>query len=106
MKMAPGRGVEGAWNFPGDQGIPSLVPGMLGKGGGKERLAVRMNGMAANLFARAELHNFAEIHHGNFCAHVGGNGQIMADENITVAESFLQAGQQIDDLRPDRYIEG
>src|SRR5215468_2603009 len=55
--------------------------------------------------ARTDLDNFAQIHHRDPVAYALDHSDIMGDEEIGKTELGLEAHQQIDDLRLDRYIE-
>jgi hypothetical protein len=53
-----------------------------------------------------QLHDLAEIHHGDPVAHVPDHGKIMSDDHEGQPEALLQVFEQIDDLRLDRHVEG
>jgi hypothetical protein len=57
------------------------------------------------LLGLADLHDPAEVHHGDPVAHVADHGQVVRDEDVGEPQLLLQLGQQVDDLRLDGDIE-
>src|SRR6267154_5793614 len=53
----------------------------------------------------ALLDDLAEIHDRDRVAHMRDRGEVMRDEQVGQPEFFLQIAEQVQDLRPDRYVE-
>ncbi len=64
-----------------------------------------MTRRAADLLDIALLDEAAEIHHPDGIGHVLDQGQVMSDDDVGQGELGLEVGQQVDDLRLDRYVE-
>ena len=60
----------------------------------------------AQRVALASLDDLAQVHHRDAVADVRHRGQVMADKQIAHAQELLQVFELVDDLRPDRHIEG
>src|SRR3984893_14231027 len=52
------------------------------------------------------LDDFAQIHDRNPVAHVPDNREVMRNENVGQPELLLKVGQQVENLRLDRNVEG
>jgi hypothetical protein len=57
-------------------------------------------------FRVANLDQFAQVHDTNPITHMLDRGQVVADQEIGDTELSLQIFQEIENLRPDRDIEG
>ena len=54
---------------------------------------------------RGLLHDLTEVHHGHPLREVADDAEIVRDEHVSEAELALQLRQQVQDLRPHRYIQ-
>ena len=53
-----------------------------------------------------KFHRSSQIHNHDSVADMFHHREIMTDEDVSCATLLLKVPQQIDDLRPHRYIEG
>ena len=61
--------------------------------------------LADQVARRGQFHGAAQIHHHDAVRDMFDHAQIMGDENHRQAHLFLQIGQQVHHLRPDRHIQ-
>ena len=79
----------------------------IGRGdGGEENLRVGMLGGGKDLFAGADFYDLSKMHDRHARRKIPDHGQVVGDEEISEVELFLQADQEVDDLRLDRNVEG
>ena len=71
----------------------------------QQRLRVRVGGRRVQLLGRADLHQLAEVHHGDDVGDVAHDGQVVGDEQVRQVELVLQVLQQVDDAGLDRHVE-
>ena len=74
--------------------------------GSKQCLCVWVQRVRAELAAFRYLNKLTKIHHRNAMTDMGHGGEIMADEQVTDAQSRLKMLQLAHNLRPDGHIQG
>ena len=52
------------------------------------------------------LDDLAGVHHGDPVAHAGDDAEVVGDQQHGDVEALLQIGEEIEDLRLDRHVEG
>ena len=72
---------------------------------GHELLRVGMPRLFEDRAPRPDFHDLAQVHHGHAMADAFDHGHVVGDEQVGKPELGLQVEQQVDDLRPDRYVE-
>src|SRR5262245_19417929 len=72
----------------------------------QERFRIRVLGVGVELLGGRDLHDLAEVHHGDARADVLDDREVVGDEDVREAELRLQILQQVDDLCLDRHVEG
>src|SRR4051812_963470 len=65
-----------------------------------------MAGVRVERLAVGDLHDLAEVHHGDAVAHVPYHGQVVRDEHDREPELALQVAKKVEDLGLDRDVEG
>ena len=88
---------------------PLAAVGQVGIGyghGREQRRRVRVTWPLVQLVGGGDLDDLAEVHHRDPVAHVRDDGQVVGDEDVGERELALQVGQQVDDLRLDRDVQG
>ena len=71
----------------------------------KQRLGIRMFRRLEQRLGAGDLHDPADIHHGDAVADVLHHAQIVRDEQVGKAQPILQIEHQVEYLRLHRYIE-
>ena len=84
--------------------LAALV-GALDRHGREQGLRVGVRRPLVHVVAAADLHDLAEVHHGDPVGHVADDGQIVSDEDVREPELPLQRLEQVDHLRSDRDVE-
>ena len=72
---------------------------------GEQCLGVGVVRAAVDRLAVTDLHDLAEVHHGDLGAEVTHDGQVVGDEEERHVELALDVLEQVDDLRLDRDVE-
>jgi len=80
VKAATRRRVEGAGHLSAEDDLLFLLVGVRWKGGGEERLGVRVERVGTELQAVGHLHELPQIHHRDLLADVRDGRQIVGDE--------------------------
>ena len=106
MKIASRRGVEGAGHVAAEADL--LLLGLrVGDGhGGKEGLGIRVVRRIVDFLRRPDLHDAAQVHHGDVVGEVAHHAQVMGDEDHGGAEGLLDLQQQVDHRRLHRHVQG
>ena len=73
--------------------------------GGEQRLGIRMMRAAEDALGGAELHDAAEIEHGDLVGEIPHDAQVMRDEDIAHLPLGLEVGEEIEDRRLHRDVE-
>jgi hypothetical protein len=60
---------------------------------------------AVDLLGIGDLHDPAEVHHGDPVRDVPDDGQVVRDEDVGQLELVLQVLEQVDHLRLDRHVQ-
>src|SRR6202050_1114010 len=104
VEVAAARPVDGARRIPGqhDPG-PLRVRLRVGR---KQRLGVGVAWLGEQRLPAGELDDPAEVHHRHPVRHVLDQREVVRDEHVGEAAILLQVLHQVDDLCPDRDVEG
>ena len=90
-----------------DDLLAGVGPVGIGHGHGRQqRRRVRVPRTLVEVVDTGDLDDLAEVHHRDPVADVPYDGQVVGDEDVGEGELALQIGEQVDDLRLDRDVEG
>ena len=65
-----------------------------------------MGGRGVEVGGRGVLDDLAGVHHGDAVAHAGDDAEVVGDQQHGDVEALLQVGEEVEDLRLDRHVEG
>ena len=85
--------------------VPPAEIAHLGRGG-EERLGIGVQGVVEDGLGVAQLHHLTQVHDGHPVAQVLHHAQVVADEEVGEAQLFLQLPQEVQNLGPDRHVQG
>ena len=65
-----------------------------------------MGGRGVEVGGGGVLDDLAGVHHGDSVAHPGDDAEVVGDQQHGDVEALLKVGEQVEDLRLDRHVEG
>ena len=89
VEAAARRHVQRAGNLPGDGLFFLLIVWAGRQSGSEQRPGLRVERIFAKLLALGQLHNLAQVHHGDAMAHVSDGGEVVAYEEVAHAQVGL-----------------
>ena len=105
VELAARRRIARAGHVAGQQDALHFVVGVGAGHRREERLGVGVTRRGVELLGRRQLHDAAQIHHGDPVADVLHDREIMRDEQVGKPQVLLQIVQQVEHLRLDRDIQ-
>src|ERR1700674_1417465 len=106
VKAAAGGRPQRARHLAGEDDLVAPLVGMGWERRREQRLGVGMLRRAGEGASVALLDDLAQIHDRDRVAYMGDCGEIMGNEEVGQPEFRLQISQQVEDLGPNRDVEG
>ena len=105
LKTQPVGGLAGLGISPSSRIRRALLAVDVGDGR-QQRLGVRVVRSAEDGLGVADLHDPAEVHHGDPVGEVADDAEVVRDEQVARLAPELELGQQVEDGGLDRHVEG
>src|SRR5215210_7062737 len=107
VEVAPAGRVRGRWHVSGDDHALALALLLrVGDRDGREqRGGIGVARLAVERRPVGDLHDLAEVHHGDPVRDVLDHGEVVGYEDVGEVELLLQVLQKVDDLRLDRDVQ-
>jgi len=104
---AAGRGIDRAGNVARQDVLVLLaLPGIGRRRRGQQEPGVRMGGVCEDGLRVSDLADLPQEHHADPVGDVLHDAEVVGDEQVCQAQLFLEVGQQVEDLRLDRDVQG
>ena len=88
-----------------DNAVP-FVTRVRDRNGREQRLRIRVQRLAIEIFTGSQFNHFPQVHHGDTVRDVFHHAQVVGDEQVGQPEFPLQVFQDIENLRLDGHIQG